>query len=49
MLLSHASAKVLNFSEDAHIKTMSTFETDEHLRALVSWTISTLVVQKSAD
>ena len=27
-------AKVLNSSEDAHIKTMSTFETDEHLQAL---------------
>jgi hypothetical protein len=24
--------KVLNSSEDAHIKSMSTFETDEHLR-----------------
>jgi hypothetical protein len=26
--------KVLNTTEDAHKKTMSTFETDEHLQAL---------------
>jgi hypothetical protein len=28
-------AKVLNSSEDAHTKCMSTFETDEHLQALM--------------
>ena len=27
-------AKVLNSTEDAHIKDMSTFETEEHLQAL---------------
>ena len=27
--------KVLNFTEDAHRKSMSMFETDEHLRALM--------------
>jgi len=32
-LLSAVSAKVLNSTEDAHLKTMSTFETDEHLQA----------------
>ena len=30
--LSDLAAKVLTSSEDAHTKTMSTFETDEHLR-----------------
>jgi len=29
------SAKVFNSSEDAHTKSMSTFETDEHLQALI--------------
>jgi hypothetical protein len=28
-------SKVLNSTEDAHTKSMSTFETDEHLQALV--------------
>ena len=28
------SAKLLNSSEDAHLKSMSTFEMDEHLRVL---------------
>ena len=32
---SEVSAKVLNSSEDAHAKSMSMFETDEHLRALM--------------
>jgi hypothetical protein len=31
-LLSDVGAKVLNSSEDAHTKSMSTFETVEHLR-----------------
>ena len=31
-LLSDISAKVLNSTEGAHLKNMSTFETDEHLR-----------------
>jgi hypothetical protein len=30
-LLSDVSPKVLNSTEDAHIKNMSTFEADEHL------------------
>jgi hypothetical protein len=33
-LLSDVSAKVLNSTEDAHTKSMSTFETDEHLQGL---------------
>jgi hypothetical protein len=33
-LLSDVSAKVLNSTEDAHTKDMSTFETIEHLQAL---------------
>jgi hypothetical protein len=33
-LLSDILAKVLNSTEDVHTKNMSTFETDEHLRAL---------------
>jgi hypothetical protein len=33
-LLSDASAKVLNSTEDAHTTSMSTFEIDEHLQAL---------------
>jgi hypothetical protein len=28
------SAKVLNVTEDAHIKSMSTFETNEHLQEM---------------
>ena len=32
-LLSDLSVKALNSTEDAHIKDMSTFETDEHLHA----------------
>src|SRR4029078_9265366 len=33
--LSSASyAKMLNFIEDAHLKSMSTFETNEHLRGM---------------
>jgi hypothetical protein len=31
--LSDLSAKVLNFTEDAHLKSMSSFEGDEHLQA----------------
>jgi hypothetical protein len=27
------TAKMLNFAEDAHMKSMSIFETDEHLRS----------------
>jgi hypothetical protein len=30
------SAKVLNSSEDAHTKSMSTFDADEHLRAFLA-------------
>ena len=33
-LLSDISTKVLNPTEGAHLKNMSTFETDEHLREL---------------
>jgi hypothetical protein len=33
-LLSDILPKVLNSTEDVHTKNMSTFETDEHLRAL---------------
>ena len=33
-LFSDVSAKVLNSTEGAHIKNMSTFEADEHLREL---------------
>ena len=32
---SFVSMKVLNSTEDAHIKDMSTFEIDEHLQATV--------------
>jgi hypothetical protein len=32
--LSDLAAKVLTFSEDAHMESMSTFETDERLQAL---------------
>jgi hypothetical protein len=35
-LLSDINAKVLNSTEGAHLKKMSTFETDEHLRELTS-------------
>ena len=34
--LSDLSAKVLNSSEDAHLKSMSSFETDEQLQATPS-------------
>jgi len=41
-LLSDVGAKVLNSTEDAHTKSMSTFEADEHLRMLTPSQYSTL-------